>query len=219
MTRPLLLEVFDGGADPGGSGYSAPDFSALASPDPPQMAPSLVDAAPAAPDDGGDAYERGYRAGWDDCETEGRDTRQAVGAELARNLQELGFTFHEARAHVLSGIEPLLSAIVGKVLPRLVSATVGASIVEELSGLVASAADPPVTILVSPASHDLVAGFLSDATALPHKLVAEETLSEWQVFFRLGDHEHQLDLGDVIDRIVARLEAFSDQNEKALKNG
>jgi hypothetical protein len=76
-----------------------------------------------------------------------------------------------------------------------------------------------VTILVAPGSHETVASFLADATALPYRLVAEETLSDGQVFFRLGDHERQLDLGAVIARIGERLTAFADENQKVLKYG
>jgi hypothetical protein len=166
-----------------------------------------------------EAYERGYRAGWDDCERQVQEARQAVGAELARNIQELGFTFHEARAHVLGGLEPLLAGIVAKVLPTLARETIGQSIVEELASVAETAIDAPVTILVAPGSHETVASFLADATALPYRLVAEETLSDGQVFFRLGDHERQLDLGAVIARIGERLTAFADENQKVLKYG
>jgi hypothetical protein len=166
-----------------------------------------------------DAYERGYRAGWDDCERRTQEARQSVGAELARNIQELGFTFHEARAHVLGGLEPLLAGIVGKVLPVIASETMCQSIVEELSTIAQSTIDSPVTILVAPGSHEIVASFLREATALPYRLLAEETLSEGQVFFRLGDHERQLDLGAVISRIGERLGAFADQNQKVLRYG
>jgi len=199
VKRALMLESFD------------------ARPPPPAAAPPPAPAGDAAAV--GAAFERGYKAGWDDCERQAKDSRASVGAEFARNIQDLGFTYHEARAHVLSGIEPLLATIVGKVLPSLATATLGQSVVEELKELAETAAESPVTILVAPETHDLVAEFLAETTALPYRLVADETLTGWQVFFRLGAHERQLNLGGVIDRVAARIAAFSLQNEKVLKHG
>lgn len=213
MSRALLLEEFNTEA----GGDRPPALPSAMAPD--ALAPLTTPDDGAAAEDPVAAYERGYKAGWDDNEAQAQGERAAVGAELARNIQELGFTYHEARAHVMSGIEPLLEALVGKVMPRLVAATLGPSILEELSAVAEAAADRPVTILVSPASHETVAGFLAGATALPFDLVPEPTMGEWQVCFRLGDHERQLDLGEVLDRIMARLEAFSDQNQRALKHG
>ena len=202
MTRALILEHFDG--------FSAAQANAERSP------PQRVGEPPEAADS---AYERGYRAGWDDCEGELRQAHSTVSAELSRNIQELGFTYHEARAHVMSGFEPLLRTLIGKVLPEIVAATLGPAILEELSAVAETAADAPVTILVAPNSHDTVAGFLAGSTALPYRLLTEPTLGDWQVHFRLGDHERRLDLTEVLDRILARLSAFADQNEKVLKHG
>ncbi|MEN8837451.1 MAG: flagellar biosynthesis protein, partial [Celeribacter marinus] len=43
-------------------------------------------------------YEAGYKAGWDDAIAADESVRTKIGAELERNLQDLGFTFHEARS-------------------------------------------------------------------------------------------------------------------------
>ena len=203
MIRALILEDFDG------SHQAAPRTADNPLPDLPAASPDRAD----------DAYERGYRAGWDDCEYRQKEARRAVSAELSRNIQELGFTYHEARAHVMSGIEPLLRTLIGKVLPEVVAAAIGPAVLEELAAVAETAADAPVTILVSPSSYDTVATFLAGSTALPFRLVAEQTLGEWQVFFRLGDHERRLDLTEVLDRILARLSAFTEQNDKVLKHG
>lgn len=215
MSRLLVLEAFDDQAATGFADMSF-DMDSGFGDLPEEPAAEAEDQASV---DEHEIFERGYRAGWDDCERQAQESRQAVGAELARNIQELGFTYHEARAHVLGALEPLLSGIVQKILPGLAADTIGQSVVEELSAIAANAADTPVTILVSPQSHDMIAQFLESTTALPYHLVTEETLSDWQVFFRLGDHERQLDLDSVIARIGERLEAFTDQNQKVLRHG
>ena len=47
------------------------------------------------------SYETGYSAGWDDAVRAETEAHKRISAEFARNLQDLGFTFHEARAHVI----------------------------------------------------------------------------------------------------------------------
>ena len=52
------------------------------------------------------AYEQGYTAGWDDAAAAQTDDQSRIKADFARNLQSLGFTFQEARMHVLRAIHP-----------------------------------------------------------------------------------------------------------------
>jgi hypothetical protein len=221
VTRPLVLEAFDVATD--GEDFAPMSFDPPAAEFADEFAPapavdlSIGDETPATDDEA--EYERGYRAGWDDCERRAQEARQAVGAELGRHIQELGFTYQEARAHVLGSIEPLLTGLVEKVLPKLAADTLGQTALEELTELAEHAAETPVTILVSPGNHDLIAGFLEGEAALPYRLSTEETLTDGQLFFRLGEHERQIDLEAVIARIGERLAAFSTHNQKVLNHG
>ena len=52
------------------------------------------------------AYDTGYRAGWDDANAAQSDDQTRMKADLARNLQTLGFTYHEARTHILKALWP-----------------------------------------------------------------------------------------------------------------
>ena len=71
------------------------------------------------------SYEQGYTAGWEDAVAAQKDERSQMATELAHNLQLLNFTYHEARSHLLKGIEPLLLALVTQVLPETVRAGIG----------------------------------------------------------------------------------------------
>ncbi|MGH1369721.1 MAG: flagellar biosynthesis protein [Maritimibacter sp.] len=164
-------------------------------------------------------YEAGYKEGWDDAikaETEGQSR---IGAEFARNLQDLGFTFHEARAHVMHALEPLLKSVVEKVLPRLVSETVGQTIVEELMPLAAEAADTPIQVIVSPASRPQIEAFLKASSSVPFDLVEEPSLADGQVYLRSGTTERQIDLTGAVERIGDSINALFELNEKAFQNG
>ena len=166
-----------------------------------------------------EGYEAGYQAGWDDANRAESEDQSRIGAEFARNLQDLGFTFHEARSHVMHALEPLLTGMVEKVLPRIVSETVGQTIVEELLPLASEAADTPIEVVVSPASRPALETLLSEATTVPFALKEEESLAEGQVFLRSGKTEKHLDLTGAVDRIGTAINGLYELNEKAFQNG
>ena len=166
-----------------------------------------------------ESYEAGYKAGWDDATRAEADEQGRIGAEFARNLQDLGFTFHEARAHVMQALEPLLAGMVERVLPRLVSETMGQTILEELLPLATEAADTPIEVVVAPQSRAVLDSLLTGATTVPFALIEESTLAPGQVFLRSGKTERHIDFATAIDRIGTAIEGLYDLNEKAFRNG
>lgn len=164
-------------------------------------------------------YEAGYQAGWDDGTKSEAEEQERIGAEFARNLQDLGFTFHEARSHVMQALEPLLAGIVEKVLPKLVSDTIGQTIVEELLPLASVATDSPIEVVVSPSARPVLEPLLAASLSVPFSLVEEPTLAEGQVFLRSGENEKHLDLVGAIDRIATAINDLYELNERAFQNG
>ncbi|MGR3541887.1 MAG: hypothetical protein ACU0BS_10720, partial [Hasllibacter sp.] len=74
----------------------------------------LPDSAPAGHAAGTDqleAFEAGYREGWEDAVRDAVETRDRVRRSLAARLEDLAFTYEEARAGVASRLETVVSAI------------------------------------------------------------------------------------------------------------
>ncbi len=164
-------------------------------------------------------YEAGYQAGWDDAAKNDDEDRNRISAEFARNLQDLGFTFHEARSHVMQSLEPLLASMVEKVLPKLISDTIGQAIVEELLPLAAEAADTPIQVLVYPQGCETLEELLSQNNTIPIELVAEASLAEGQVYIRMGQIEKQIDLSGAVHRIGEAISGLYEINERAQNHG
>lgn len=207
MAALFPLEDFDAPASPPAT---APPDQPAAPTDP---APELIEAERSA------AFEKGYRAGWDDAAAAQSEDESRIGAEFARNLQDLGFTFHEARSHVMRALEPLLGEIVAKVLPRLVTETLGQTVVDELLPLAENASDSPIEVVVSPDARPTLERFLTDATSVPLTIVEENTLAEGQVYLRMGQVERQIDMTSAVDRIGQAIRAVYDLNDKATTHG
>lgn len=160
------------------------------------------------------AYDQGYSAGWEDATTAQSDDQTRMRADLARNLQSLGFTYHEARTHVLRAVEPLLQQVVGRLLPALARETLAPVVLEVLMPLVEKLADAPISLVVNPASRAAVETLLAAATNLPITIVEEPSLSEGQAYLRLGATETHIDLDGATAEISTAMRGFFESPER-----
>jgi flagellar biosynthesis/type III secretory pathway protein FliH len=166
-----------------------------------------------------EAFEQGYKAGWDDAVAANAQEQEKIGADLARHLHALSFTYHEARANVLRSVGPLLSDIAAKLLPVVAAESLAPMIVERMMPLVEARAEVPVTILVNPKMHAAVAAVLDAQEALPVALEDEPTLGEGQAVLRFGAAEDRIDLDGVVEAIRAALAEYFTQAEQERIDG
>ena len=165
------------------------------------------------------AYEQGYTAGWDDAASAQSEDQSRIQADFARNLQSLGFTFHEARMHVLRAVQPLLNEIVTCLLPEMAREALASVALEILMSLADEMADAPVTLVLNPASRPAVEALLEKATGLQLTVIEEPTLGEGQVYLRLGDVETRVDLDRATADIATAVRDFFDSTEKDQRYG
>ena len=160
------------------------------------------------------AFEKGYTAGWDDAVAAQDADSAKLRADLARNLEDLSFTYAEARAHVLQAMEPLLRDMVAKVLPTIAQETLAPIVLETLRPLAEEMAGAAITVVVNPANRHTVETLLSTGRTLPLTFVEEPSLVEGQVYLRMGDAESRIDLDGVIAAIGRAVAGFfAMQNE------
>jgi flagellar biosynthesis/type III secretory pathway protein FliH len=200
MMSPLRLEVFEVTGSVGRGHSNGADQAAL-------------EEAKLA------SYEQGYAAGWEDAAAAQSEDQARLRADIARNLQSLGFTFHDARAHVLRAIEPLLAEMIGRLLPATARAALGPMILETLLPLAAELAETPVTLVLNPASRTAVEAFLATTCGLPLAVVEEPSLGEGQVYLKLGDTEARVDLDAAVTAIGDAVAGFYTLIEEDRKHG
>lgn len=182
-----------------------------------RLATEEVRVTPAALEDARAAsYETGYSAGWEDAVNAQTTEQTRINEEVARNLQALAFTYHEARSHVLRTLEPLLRDMVAKVLPNMAREALGQFVLEALRPVAARLTDSPVTLTLNPASRAAVEAHLAAESSLPLRILEEPSLGEGQVFLRFDDREQQVDLDGVITAIAGAVDSFFhfEQQEK-----
>lgn len=165
------------------------------------------------------AYEQGYAAGFDDAVKSEADNQTRIGSEFARHLQEMSFTFHEARAHVIASVTPLLEELVTTFLPQLTQETMGQRLMETLQPLIEDAGDQPIVIMVPPGAREALSPFFDQAVSSVIRIEEEPTLTEGQSFLRLGRTERKIDLDAAFARFRESLNALTELNERALQHG
>ncbi len=160
------------------------------------------------------SYDAGYAAGWEDAAAAQSNEQSLIKADLARNLQSLGFTYQEARIHILRSIEPLLQEMVGQLLPELARETLAPIVLEVLMPMAETLADAPVTLVLNPAARAAVEALLEQATGMPLTLIEEPSLGEGQVYLRMGGAEISVDLDRATAEITAAVRGFFDLPER-----
>ena len=205
MTMASVL--FDSFDEVASAPAAAPPSPASDLPDPAREAERLA------------AYESGYRSGWDDCLAAEAENTRRVGAELARNLSDLGFTYHEARAQLLADTEALLRAFFQTVWPGLAGMALSRRLADDVAELAGTALDMPVEIVVSPADAATVRGLLTGTATFPLTLVEEEALAEGQAHLRFGRSERVYDMRELADRLCEAIAARAAEPEELLRHG
>lgn len=166
-----------------------------------------------------EAFEEGYKAGWDDMIAAQEKDSNRIGDDLARNLSDLSFTYHEVRTNILQALRPLLHEIIGKVLPVTATASLPELINEHVESIADRSTQLPVAIAVHPDLVDAVEAIVPHSSSLPISTVGDETLSSGQAMIKFSDQEHQIDLDGAIVGMNAALQDFFDAEFKEQANG
>ncbi len=195
MSRLLTLEDF----------ASSPVVETRPMPQPaPDPDTALRDAA-AAPD--ARSYDDGYRAGWDDALAQDETRRQAISAEFERNLQELAFSFHEARAQVMLSLRPLVEGLVAQLFPRLGPMALADQVVAVLEPIAEQTSAPTISLVCAVEDAPFLRPLLEGTTGLGATLDPDPTVLPGQVSFRLGHERHAITLDAAMTRITELVSA------------
>jgi flagellar assembly protein FliH len=155
-----------------------------------------------------EAFDKGYRAGWDDAIKAKTDEGSQMVDGVIQNLQDLSFTYHELHAQILSNLGPLFDEILQKVLPSLARDTLGAHVADQLTHIARDIGTVQIQIAVAPGAAEHVSHFVnSAATSLPISVIEAADVPEGRADMRLGRKEVSVDLGDMTAQITEAVNA------------
>lgn len=164
-------------------------------------------------------YEAGYQAGWDEARLAALREADLEAQEVSRALQALDFTFHDARAHVLKGLAPLVGEIVGRLLPQVAAATLPQLVAEAVQPYLDGASEVPVEVMLHPDQRARVERHLATAPALPVRILEAPDQPPGQVTLRLGASETRIDPAAAIAAIEQLLSLYFDPAAHEVRYG
>lgn len=165
------------------------------------------------------AYESGYAAGWEDAAATGAEEQTKLRADIARNLQSLSFTYHEARSHLLRSLGPLLQEMACHIVPRLARDALAPTVLEALMPIAERASEVPVTLVLNPVARPAIEPLLDATAGLPVRIREEPSLGEGQVFLIFENGEMRIDLQHAAEEITTCLQRFYQVAEGERKYG
>lgn len=165
------------------------------------------------------AFEQGYKAGWDDAIVAADEDQSRITTDLAARLQDLSFSFHEARAHVLAGVEALVTSVMRTLAPRIGADVLPHLVLDHLQDLMQASADTPICMRVSPSDRAAIQAMLPQDPGFPILIEESADFASGQVTFVMGQSESELDLGECFAQIEQKIDIFFSDNERQLANG
>ena len=166
-----------------------------------------------------ESFENGYQAGWQDAVEALEAEQRKISADFAQNLQDMTFTYQEARGKLLTSLKPVLEAIMLKLLPGTLSASLRAHLIEQIHDLLAESTENAIEFIVSPKNVAFLETLLKQQLAVPFLLKAEETLSEGQIFLKVDQAERYIDMDELGKNILNLLDSFFQQSVEVPNNG
>ncbi|WP_208348153.1 ABC transporter ATP-binding protein [Pseudaestuariivita rosea] len=165
-----------------------------------------------------DAFENGYKAGWADAEKSADDARTRITAEFAQNLQDLSFTYHEARSHILKTLEPVFREMTAAVLPKIAQDSLLPMIVDQIMKAANGTVDAPMHIAVAEENLPQLESMIPETQPFPLTVFADASLSVGQAFIQHGSTAQHIDMDHTTHKIRQLVEDFFTLSQEDTQN-
>lgn len=161
-----------------------------------------------------ESFEQGYKAGWEDAVRATAEEQSHIATDLARNLQDLSFTYHEAHAAILAEIAPVIEQAVMAVIPDMADTGFAHQIAAEIKHLTDQTEATDVILRVAVENLDAVKDLLAPSSTLPLRIDVDETLSPGQAHLSFGNRERKIDVSEVVANVGKAFSGFVQQAKK-----
>lgn len=161
-----------------------------------------------------DAYERGYKAGWDDAFAAAEKEKQDISSELAQNLRDLNFTFAEAKSATASEFDAMIDVLMAEILPDIAKTTLGAQLSQQLRILSKGQQDLTIQLAVADGDAEAVQAILPDVPGVHPDVFVDPQLPTGTVQWRVGSVEQQIDVNRIVKDMDNTVRGFFNELKK-----
>jgi len=167
----------------------------------------------------GEDWQAGHATGLADGLAMAAARQDAVSDAVAQAIHDLAFTYSEARAQVLASLEPLIVAIMDRLLPELGRAALIPLLVERIMAVAAEQSTMPVLVRVPPAAAPALARLMQSLPEPRPGVLGDPSLEEGQALIGAAERESMVDLAGLVATIRQTLEAFTDEIHQEAHHG
>jgi flagellar biosynthesis/type III secretory pathway protein FliH len=152
------------------------------------------------------SYEQGYNSGWDDAQAQ-HDAQIRLEREVvARAIEQIRFTYEDARGTVERALEPVLRAMVTQVLPRAARHGLVPLVIEALQPMIEQARQSGLTLLVPPGQRGGFEAALAGLVLPALTLAEDDSLAEGTARIQSGATRLDIDPVGVAAAIAAAID-------------
>lgn len=165
------------------------------------------------------AFEKGYVAGWEDAikNQEKEDSRISYG--MAQRLEDISFTFYEARSQFSKDSGIILRMLSEKILPETLHGTLGQHLTYEMESILESLSPDSLTISVPEGNRLKVEKLLKLDIPVPLRIEEDFSLDNDQIVLRVADIEREIDINRFVNSMLDMIDTFTFTTEKSDKYG
>ncbi|WP_170329685.1 ABC transporter ATP-binding protein [Ruegeria arenilitoris] len=164
------------------------------------------------------AFEQGYSAGWEDAVQAQEQSRRRVSAELAKSLEDMSFTYHEAVTRMTLSLEPMFHSLVQVVLPETLDRGFAARLVEQLADMAREQIGQPMQIFVPAGRTDEVEALLPQDLSSPTRVIEDPSLEPGQARLQVGISQREVDCSGLLASVAGAFDAYVFEAKKAVNH-
>ena len=164
------------------------------------------------------SFDQGYSAGWEDATQAQESSRGQVSDDLARSLEDMSFTYHEAVQWMAQSLEPMFQSLTKVVLPEAMDRGFAARLAEELTDMARTQIGQPMQVFVPEGRAAEVEGMIPDAISSPVQVVEDASLDLGQARLKVGISQREVDCSGVLAAIDQAFQAYVFQAKEAVNH-
>lgn len=164
------------------------------------------------------SFEQGYSAGWEDAVQAQEQSRGQVSAELAKSLEDMSFTYHEAVNRMALSLEPMFQSLTQLVLPEMLDRGFAVRLVEQLTDIARGRIGQPMQIFVPSGRVNEVEDLIPAELSSPVQVIEDPSLEAGQARLKVGVSQREVDCSGLLAAIDQAFQAYVFQAKEAVTN-
>jgi flagellar biosynthesis/type III secretory pathway protein FliH len=149
-----------------------------------------------------EAYETGYKAGWEDAKLAHQTSKSHLSTALIKNVEQIQFSAAEIRAETLGRLNCVLTEVFEKLFPALRQESLRGLLEEELSQLLHQHATNDIELIVSPDDQSVLSTLIEETDDLKSiRIAARPDLTPGQAFVCFGNQKSKVDVQHAVSHI------------------